>query len=87
MSILIEPDVWLKALAGGAMIGLAAAMILLFNGRIAGVSGIVGGLLTGRIDSDSLWRIAFVAGAGTIFAGLGRRYRWRLAGGLRHAHR
>jgi uncharacterized membrane protein YedE/YeeE len=62
MSILIEPDVWLKALAGGAMIGLAAAMILLFNGRIAGVSGIVGGLLTGRIDSDSLWRIAFVAG-------------------------
>ena len=33
------------SLAGGALIGLAAAMFLLFNGRIAGISGILGGLL------------------------------------------
>lgn len=36
---------WLS-LAGGALIGLAAAWLVAFNGRIAGISGIVGGLLT-----------------------------------------
>ncbi|MDW3553759.1 YeeE/YedE family protein, partial [Escherichia coli] len=47
--------------AGGALIGLAAALLMLLTGRIAGVTGIVGGLL--RADtSDRLWRIAFVAG-------------------------
>jgi len=49
------------ALAGGVAIGLAAALLLLFNGRIAGISGIVGGLL--KLPSqDSAWRIAFVLG-------------------------
>ena len=49
------------ALMGGAMIGLAAAVLVLFNGRIAGISGIVGGLLRPR-TGDAAWRIAFVAG-------------------------
>jgi uncharacterized membrane protein YedE/YeeE len=49
------------ALAGGALIGLAAALLVLFNGRIAGVSGIVGGLLR-PMRGDVLWRVAFVAG-------------------------
>lgn len=49
------------ALAGGALIGLAAAMFLLFNGRIAGISGIVGGLLRPKQD-DVHWRLAFIAG-------------------------
>lgn len=49
------------ALSGGVLIGLAAAMFILFNGRIAGISGIVGGLLTPQ-PGDSLWRILFVAG-------------------------
>lgn len=49
------------SLAGGALIGLAAALLLLFNGRIAGVSGIVGGLLR-PVKSDALWRAAFVLG-------------------------
>lgn len=74
MHVLIEPDIWLKALAGGAMIGLAATLMMLFNGRIAGVSGVVGGLLTRRIDSDSGWRIVFVTGlaAGALlFAQIG----------------
>lgn len=49
------------ALAGGALIGAAAAMLLLLNGRIAGISGILGGLLRpGR--GDVAWRAAFVAG-------------------------
>lgn len=49
------------AVIGGALIGAAAFMFLLFNGRIAGVSGIVGGLLNGR-PGDRAWRLAFVAG-------------------------
>ena len=48
-------------LAGGALIGLAAVLLLLANGRIAGVSGIVGGLLA-RPRGDTAWRIAFVLG-------------------------
>lgn len=47
--------------AGGALIGLAAALFILFNGRIAGISGILGGLLSWP-KGDVAWRIAFVAG-------------------------
>ena len=50
-----------SALAGGAVIGLAAAMLLLFNGRIAGISGIVGGLLRPKAG-DVRWRMAFLIG-------------------------
>tara|TARA_R110002072_G_scaffold142853_4_gene288584 strand:+ start:8532 stop:8966 length:435 start_codon:yes stop_codon:yes gene_type:complete len=49
------------ALAGGALIGLAAAMFILLNGRIAGISGIVGGLLK-PASGDILWRVLFVGG-------------------------
>jgi uncharacterized membrane protein YedE/YeeE len=49
------------ALTGGLLIGLAAALFILVNGRIAGISGIVGGLLKPQ-RGDSLWRILFVAG-------------------------
>ncbi|KAG8154264.1 YeeE/YedE family protein [Burkholderia catarinensis] len=51
---------WLS-LAGGVLIGLAAAWLVAFNGRIAGISGIVGGLLTARAGERD-WRAAFVAG-------------------------
>jgi len=51
----------LSALAGGALIGLAAALFALFNGRIAGISGILGGLLRPKAG-DIGWRFAFVAG-------------------------
>ena len=51
---------WLS-LAGGVLIGLAAAWLVAFNGRIAGISGIVGGLFAaGAAERD--WRAAFVAG-------------------------
>jgi uncharacterized membrane protein YedE/YeeE len=49
------------ALAGGVSIGIAAAMFALLNGRIAGISGIVGGLLE-PARGDVAWRLAFVAG-------------------------
>lgn len=46
---------------GGALIGLAAIALLYFNGRIAGMSGIVAGVLRPTAD-DALWRLVFVAG-------------------------
>ncbi len=49
------------ALAGGLLIGLAAAAFVLFNGRIAGISGIVGGLLR-PAPGDVGWRLAFLLG-------------------------
>ena len=49
----------LSAVAGGALIGLAAALLLLTNGRIAGVSGILGGVLAPR-GGDTGWRVAFL---------------------------
>ena len=49
------------SLGGGVLIGIAAAMLVLLNGRIAGVSGILGGLLAPRAG-DVGWRVAFVAG-------------------------
>jgi len=59
-----------SSLFGGILIGLAAAMFVLINGRIAGISGVLGGLLT-PVRGDVLWRVAFVFGivfAPTIFA-------------------
>jgi uncharacterized membrane protein YedE/YeeE len=51
----------LAALAGGVLIGIAAAMFALLNGRIAGISGVLGGLLR-PTRGDMAWRIAFVLG-------------------------
>ena len=50
-----------SSLAGGLVIGVATAMFLLFNGRIAGISGILGGLLR-PMAGDIAWRMAFVSG-------------------------
>lgn len=50
-----------SSLLGGILIGLAAAGFVLLNGRIAGISGILGGLLTAA-RSDWAWRTAFLAG-------------------------
>ena len=49
------------ALLGGVLIGLSASALLAFTGRIAGISGIVGGLLQPR-PGDIAWRAAFVLG-------------------------
>jgi uncharacterized membrane protein YedE/YeeE len=50
-----------SALAGGLLIGLASALLLLLNGRRAGISGIVGGLMVPDC-ADPLWRLCFLAG-------------------------
>ena len=52
----------LSAAAGGLLIGVAAALLALLQGRIAGISGIVGGLLAPRAAGDTGWRLAFVGG-------------------------
>ena len=49
------------SLAGGLLLGLAAALFILFSGRVLGISGIVGGLLRPR-KGDAGWRLAFVLG-------------------------
>lgn len=53
---------WLWGLAGGLMIGSAAALYLLVNGRIMGASGIVGGLVDGSGRATATERLAFLAG-------------------------
>ncbi len=52
---------FLSALLGGVLVGLSASLFLLLNGRVAGISGIVGGLLE-PAERDSGWRVAFVLG-------------------------
>ncbi|MFV8754159.1 YeeE/YedE family protein [Nannocystaceae bacterium ST9] len=76
----------LASLIGGALIGLSAALLLIFNGRIAGISGIFGGLLEGlssRSGPDATpapelrWRALFVGGlllGGLILRLLDARY-------------
>ena len=59
---------WMTALAGGVVIGLAATLLLWLNGRIAGVSGIFGGVLLPK-SGDTAWRVAFVIGL-IVAAGL-----------------
>ncbi len=58
---------WLSTL-GGALIGAAASAMLLFEGRVVGISGIVGGLFTPKAG-DIGWRVAFLAGL--VLAGIG----------------
>lgn len=58
---MIEQD-WILGLIGGLMIGSAAALYLLVNGRIMGASGIIGGLVDGSGRATWPERAAFVAG-------------------------
>ncbi|CNI16266.1 MULTISPECIES: YeeE/YedE family protein [Yersinia] len=50
-----------SALAGGAILGIAVTLLLLWNGRIAGISGILGGLLPPK-SGDISWRVTFIIG-------------------------
>ncbi|HEY0846632.1 MAG TPA: YeeE/YedE family protein [Noviherbaspirillum sp.] len=51
----------MASLAGGILIGIASAMFILLNGRIAGISGILGGLLR-PAPGEVRWRVAFILG-------------------------
>jgi len=57
------------SLTGGVILGIASAIFILVNGRILGISGILGGLLPPKVG-DTTWRIAFLLGfaaAPTVF--------------------
>jgi uncharacterized membrane protein YedE/YeeE len=58
----MTPPTVVPALAGGALIGLSASLLLMLTGRIAGISGIVGGWLNSERRSEESWRLAFVIG-------------------------
>ena len=62
-----------EALVGGALIGLSAVFMMLFLGRIMGISGIIGGLFDSRSSPEYFWRVAFLVGVvaaplGYVFA-------------------
>jgi uncharacterized membrane protein YedE/YeeE len=61
-----------SASLGGALIGAASALLLVLNGRIAGISGIVGGLLGPQPHGERAWRLAFLGGllAGGLVLGV-----------------
>ena len=59
----MTPPAIVPALAGGALIGISASVLLMLTGRIAGISGIVGGLMSSeRKSGEASWRLAFVIG-------------------------
>ena len=62
-----EPNIF-GGLIGGALIGLAAVLLLALNGRIAGVSGILSGLITSTSRGERFWHLAFIFG---LIAGAG----------------
>ncbi|MGI9200108.1 MAG: YeeE/YedE family protein [Woeseiaceae bacterium] len=69
--MMLEID-YLRAAVGGALIGLAAVLLLWLNGRIAGISGIMNGVFT-RSAQEYGWRIAFLVGlvaGGLLFQSL-----------------
>lgn len=74
LDIVVDPSSWTRAAIGGALIGLSAALMIVLNGRIAGVSGILGGLVLDRKPSDTLWRMVFLVGmgAGALLVGIVR---------------
>ena len=59
--MVINFNAWLMATIGGILMGVGAGMLLLFSGRVAGISGVFGGILTVP-KGDTLWRILFVLG-------------------------
>jgi len=59
----MTPPAIVPALAGGALIGVSASILLMLTGRVAGISGIVGGLMSSeRKNGEASWRLAFVIG-------------------------
>lgn len=74
MDIVVNVDSWIRAAVGGGMIGLAAALMIIFNGRIAGISGVLGGLVLDRKQVELPWRAMFLGGLmlGALLVSLAR---------------
>jgi uncharacterized membrane protein YedE/YeeE len=52
---------WINALLGGILIGVSVSLMLFWNGRVTGISGIINGILT-PLKGDTQWRVLFVLG-------------------------
>ena len=52
----------LMSFAGGVLIGLSAVLLMFFQGRIMGATGILSGLITGGVPGDKSWRAAMIVG-------------------------
>lgn len=52
---------WIQALAGGVIIGVSVSLMLLWNGRVTGISGIINGVLQ-PVKHDTGWRVMFILG-------------------------
>lgn len=52
---------WINALLGGVLIGISVSLMLFWNGRVTGISGIINGALS-PVKGDTLWRVLFIAG-------------------------
>lgn len=52
---------WINALFGGVLIGVSVSLMLFWNGRVTGISGIINGVLT-PVKGDTLWRLLFIVG-------------------------
>ncbi len=61
----------MNAVIGGILIGLAVSLMLLFNGRVTGISGIIGGAIKPQKNGLS-WRLAFIGGL--VFGGFVLQY-------------
>ena len=75
-----EPNI-IGGLVGGVLIGIAATLLLLLNGRIAGVSGILGGIIKSDVPGERIWRLAFICGlmiGAALFAFMGGGFALRL---------
>ncbi len=68
-------NTWLSALLGGVLIGMAATLLLWLTGRIAGISGMLGGVLLPK-RGEIAWRLAFLIG----LAGAGAAWLWSVPG-------
>ena len=84
---MIEPGSIPAALSGGALIGLAAALMLAVNGRILGVSGIAAGLVAaGTAGGERLLRAAFLIGMLAGGLAIGKIFPQALPGALTSNH-
>lgn len=52
---------WINALLGGVIIGISVSLMLLWNGRVTGISGIINGAIS-PVKGDTSWRVLFIAG-------------------------
>ena len=62
MDMLVDVPAWIRGWVGGLLIGSSALLLMASQGKIAGISGVVGGLLAPAATGQRAWRLQFVAG-------------------------